>query len=178
VSCSIGSWRTPPFVVEDDARLRHRELVALAAHVLEQDREVQLAAAGDLEDALLGGVAHAQRDVRLQLAVEPVADLPAGDELAFATGERRRVDAEVHRQRRLVDLEHRQRRGPLGVGDRLADADVLDAVDEDDVARPRLVGLLPLEAFELQHWLMRALRGSLSMPAQTTTSCCGLSVPG
>jgi hypothetical protein len=91
-------------VVEDDARLRDGELVAFAAHVLEQDRQVQLAAAHDLEDAVLVGVAHLERDVRLQLAVEAVPDLPAGDELAFAAGERRVVDAEVHRQRRLVDL--------------------------------------------------------------------------
>ena len=32
-------------LVEDDARLRDRQLVALAAHVLEQDGQVQLAAA-------------------------------------------------------------------------------------------------------------------------------------
>ena len=35
--------------LDDDARPRHRELVAFAAHVLEQHAEVQLAAAEDAE---------------------------------------------------------------------------------------------------------------------------------
>ena len=48
--CSHGSQssrRRSPSV--DDLRPRDRELVALAAHVLDQDRQVQLAAPGDLE---------------------------------------------------------------------------------------------------------------------------------
>jgi hypothetical protein len=38
------------------------------------------------------GFLDAQRDVALQFAVEPLADLAAGDELAFAAGQRRGVD--------------------------------------------------------------------------------------
>nr|MBA2278796.1 GTP-binding protein [Chloroflexia bacterium] len=55
----------------DDLRARDLKLVTLAAHRLDQDREVQLAAPGDLED--LGGVGqpHAQRDIRLDLALQP-----------------------------------------------------------------------------------------------------------
>ena len=139
------------FVLEHDPRLGHRELVAFAAHVLEQDRQVQLAAARDFEHAVFVGVAHLQRDIGLQLAVEPVADLPARDELAFAAGERRVVDAEVHRQGRLVDFEHRQRQRGFDVGQRHADADAFDAVDQHDVAGAGFGGLLALEAFELQH---------------------------
>ena len=60
------------------------------------------------EHVRLVGVLDAQRDVALQLAVQALADLPAGDELAFAAGERRGVDLEIHRQRRLIDADRRQ----------------------------------------------------------------------
>ena len=40
-------------VAEDDARLADGELEALAAHRLDQDAELQLAAAGDLEGVLV-----------------------------------------------------------------------------------------------------------------------------
>ena len=41
----------------------------------------------------------------------------------------------MHRQRRLVDGDHRQRLGHVDRGDRGADAQVIDAGDEHDVAR-------------------------------------------
>ena len=81
---------------------------------------------------------HAQRHVGLQFRLQPVPQLAAGDVLALAAGQRRVVDAEVHGQRRLVDLEHRQRRGIGRVGDGHADADLLDAADQHDVAGPGL----------------------------------------
>ena len=46
---SIGSMRLAVDLLGDDARLADRQLVALAAHVLEQDAQVQQAAAGDVE---------------------------------------------------------------------------------------------------------------------------------
>ena len=137
--------------MEHHARLRDSQLVAFAAHVLEQDGQVQFAATHHFEDAVFVGVAHLECDVRLQLAVEPVADLPAGDELAFATRERRVVDAEVHGQRGLVDLQHRQRQWLFDAGQRHADADAFDAVDQHDVARAGFGRLLALESLELQH---------------------------
>ncbi len=94
---------------------------------------------------------HPQRHVALQLALQAVPDLAAGDELALAARQRRVVDAEVHRQRRLVDQQHRQRQRVLDVGQRDADADALDAVDQHDVARAGFGGLLALQALELQH---------------------------
>ena len=90
-------------LAQHDARPRHRELVALAAHVLDQDREVQLAAARDQERVGVAGLLDAQRHVGQQLLREAVAQVARGHVLAFAAGERRRVDLEVHRQRRLVD---------------------------------------------------------------------------
>src|ERR671917_584159 len=59
----------------DDLRPRDLELVPLAAHRLDQDREVQLAATGDGEDVRLAGRLDAQREIRLQLALEPLLEL-------------------------------------------------------------------------------------------------------
>jgi hypothetical protein len=48
--------------LEDDARAGHAQLVALAAHGLDEDAEVELAAAGDLE--LLGELGRGDRGRR------------------------------------------------------------------------------------------------------------------
>ena len=63
------------------------EFVAFAAHRLDQDREVQLATTGDGKDVGLLGPGDAQREVRLQLAEQALAQLTGGRKLALATGE-------------------------------------------------------------------------------------------
>src|SRR6185437_3889250 len=65
-------------------RARYGKLIAFAAHILDQDRQVQLAAAGDSHDIRLVGVLDAQGDVALQLSIQPLAQLAAGDELPLA----------------------------------------------------------------------------------------------
>ena len=180
VTSSIGSLALAVDLVEDDARLRHRELVAFAAHVLEQDRQVQLAAAHHLEDAVLVGVAApCSATLRLQLAVEPVADLPAGDELAFAAGERRVVDAEVHRQRRLVDLAASAAasgpRGSVSVTPMPMPSMPLISTMSPG---PASVACCALEALELQHLVDARLdRRAVGAAEYSATSCIGLSVP-
>ena len=91
----------------EDLRLADRELEAFAAHVLDQDGQVQFAAAGDAEHIGVGGLLDAQRDVALQFAHQAIADLTAGHELALASGERRGVDLEGHRERRFGDIDRR-----------------------------------------------------------------------
>src|SRR5712691_8691991 len=135
----------------DDARPRHRELVAFAAQVLEQDREMQLAAPANDEGVGIRGEFDAQRDVALGLALQPLAQLAAGDEFALAPGERRGVDQEIHRQRRLVHLERGERLRMLQVAERHADADFLDAVDEHDVPGLGFVHGGPFQPFELEN---------------------------
>ena len=118
----------------EHAGFAHGELVTFAAHVLDEDGEVQFAAARDAEHVGVGGFVDAQRDVALELAHQALADLAAGDELAFLAGERRGVHLEVHDERGLVDGDRRQRVGLVDVADRVADVHVLDAGDGDDVA--------------------------------------------
>ena len=46
-----------------DFRARHREFEALAAHGLDENAELQLAAAGDFHGILFVGFGNAQRDI-------------------------------------------------------------------------------------------------------------------
>ena len=69
-------------------------------------------------------------------------------------GERARVDAERDRQARLVDRRDGQRARVGGVGDRLADRDLRQPRERDDLARARLVGRDAVERLgdeELDH---------------------------
>ncbi len=68
----------------------------------------------------------------------------------FAPGHRAVVDAELHRQRRLVDLERGQRIGVVGVAQALAEADAAHPGDHHDRARPGGVDLDAVEALEAE----------------------------
>ena len=79
-----------------------------------------------------------------------------GHLVALAPGERRGVDPDRHRERRLVDRDHRQRPRVVRIGERLADRHLGDAGDGDDLAG---AGLLGLDAVErLGHVQLRHLR--------------------
>src|SRR5690606_27649618 len=127
---------------------RHRELVALAPHRLDQHRQMQLAAARDAEPIRVVGLLDAQRDVVLGFLLEPGTNLAAREVLAFASGERRLVDLEGHRDRRLVDLERRQAVRMAARADRVRDAEILDPAEHDDVAGRGRLDALALEAVE------------------------------
>ena len=63
-------------VLDDDLGTAGLELVALAAHGLDEHRELQLTTAGDLDHVGRVGVLEADRLVAELLALEPVADSP------------------------------------------------------------------------------------------------------
>ena len=65
---SYGSWTSPPTVAQDDLRAADGELVALAAHLLDEDRQLELAAAPDLERVAGLGRVDLDRDVAQDLA--------------------------------------------------------------------------------------------------------------
>ena len=112
--------------------------------------------------ALFGGL-DTQGDVRLELALEPILQVPRGQVLPLA-GQRRVVDGEEHAQGRLVDLDSRQGDRLLGVGDRVADVDGCQADDRDDVARLGLIDLDAAELVEDQHAVDRAGHGHAVRP--------------
>ena len=118
---------------------------------------MQLAPARDFKHAVFGRFPHAQGHVALQLFLQAVPDLAAGDVFALAPGQRAGVDAKVHGQRRLVNLEHGQRLRAGRVGDGGANVDVFNAVDEHDVARVGLFHLHAVQPLEGEHLVHAAL---------------------
>src|SRR6185369_2474146 len=84
-------------------------------------------------------------DVPEYLLEEPVAHLARCHLVAGAAGPRARVGAEQHGDGGLVDADGLQRRRRVLVGDRVADVDLFDAGDRDDVAR---IGPLDLDALQ------------------------------
>ena len=130
-------------LAEDDLGLADGQLVSFAPHRLDQDGKVKQAPAGDDERVAVVAGLDPQGHVRLELALEPIVQVPRGEILALA-GQRRVVDGEEHRERRLVDLDPRQGDRLIGIGDGVADVDGALADDGDDVAglgdsRPRFV---------------------------------------
>ncbi len=95
---------------------------------------MQFTAPGHQERVGVAGVVDAQRDIGQHLFREAVAQVARGHVLAVATRKRRRVDLEIHRQRRLVDHDRRQRLGRIDRSERRADREFVDAGDEHDVA--------------------------------------------
>src|SRR5205807_9388671 len=93
------------------------------------------------------GLRDAERDIALELADEPFAELSARHELALTSGERRVVHAEAHAEGRLLDADRRERPWLGGVGDGVADPSV-DACHGDDVARRRLLHPVPPQTLE------------------------------
>ena len=84
-------------------RLADRELEALAAHQLDEHRQLQLAAALHLPRVRPRGREDAERDVADELLVEALLHLARGQLVALRAGERRGVDPDRDRQARLVD---------------------------------------------------------------------------
>ena len=133
----------------DHLRLADGELVALAAHLLDQDGQRELATALDLPGVGTLGREDLDRHVADELGVEAVLHQAGGDLGVLgraAAGERGGVDADGHRDGRLVDGDQRQRDRVLHVGQRLADHDVGHAGDGDDVAGAGGLAGLALEA--------------------------------
>ena len=76
-------------LVEDHVGLADRQLVALAAHGLDQHGQVQHAAAGHGVGIAARHRPDPQGDVAFQFAEQPLAEVPGGQEPAVAAGEGR-----------------------------------------------------------------------------------------
>ena len=103
VTRSTGSWIDAVDLAGQHRRLADGELEALAPHHLDEHGELQLAPALHLPGVGPLGRQHADRHVADELGVEAALHEPGGEQLALLAGERRGVDADRHRQARLVD---------------------------------------------------------------------------
>ena len=125
----------------DDGRAGNQHLKALAPHGLDEHRHLHGAAGLHVEDAGGVRVLDLDGDVGLELPVEAVPQLAGGHELALAAHERPVIDAELHLERRRVYLAEGQGVLVLAGGDRVADVDVLEAREADDVSGGAGLGL-------------------------------------
>ena len=120
---------------------------------------MQFAAPGQQEHVGVVRFLDTQRHVHQQFLGQAIADLAAGDELAFLPAQRRGIHHQIHRQRRLVHLGHRQGFRFIHVSQRHTDADFINAVDQHDVARQRFIQQHAFDAAKPQHLVdARALR--------------------
>ena len=132
-------------VSSDDLGLADRELEAFAAHQFDKDRELELAAPLHFPGIRPLGREHADGDVPDELLLESCENHARREACAVLSRERRGVDADRHGEARLVHADHGQRAGIVRVGKRLADRDLGDAGDRDQLAGPGLLGLDAVE---------------------------------
>ncbi len=104
---------------------------------------MQLAAAGDLEGLRGIGILDAQRDIGVELSVETVADVAAGDIFAVLARQRGIIDIEGHCNGGLGNLLERDGHGILGRAEGIADVQIIDSRYGNDGSD---AGLLYLDA--------------------------------
>ena len=117
-----------------NVRGRDLQLIAFAAHSLDEDGQMHLTTAHDTEGIGGGGILHLQSDVLQQLFLQTVTDLAAGDILALTAGQRAVVDGEGHLDGGVVDLQEGQRLDMGGAAQGVADGDVGQTGESHDVA--------------------------------------------
>ena len=78
-----------------NVRGRDLQLIAFAAHGLDEDGQMHLTTAHDTEGISGGGILYLQSDVLQKLFLQTVTDLAAGDILALTAGQRAVVDQKV-----------------------------------------------------------------------------------
>ena len=107
---------------------------------------MQFATARNAECVCIRSFFNAQRHVMHQLFVQAVKDLTRGNVLTFFTAERRGVNAEEHRDGRLINRQRRQRFNILRIADGVRDVQFAQAGDRDDIASFCNVALDTLKA--------------------------------
>ncbi len=111
---------------------------------------MQLAAAEYHELVGIDGRLDAQRHVVDGLALQTLANLPAGDELAFAAQEGRGIDLEGHADGRLIDGQAGQRLDGGRIAQGVGNLRFGDAGESHDVAGAGRLHLDPRQAVESQ----------------------------
>ncbi len=112
---------------------------------------MQFATTGNAEYVGVFSVFNLERHVREQFFLQALADLARGHELAFAPRLWRSVDAEAHGQCRLIDGDRRHAFGVFTVTDRVADTQILNAGNRDDVTGGGNFSFGARQALECQH---------------------------
>ena len=112
---------------------------------------MQLTPPGHDKGVAIAGKLDPQCHVVLQLALKPIANLPARDVLTLTPSQRARVHHEFHRQGRLIDLQQGQAFGRVERADGGPDIDRVDPGHGANIPRKRFVHRDPLQPFVTQH---------------------------
>src|SRR5262249_16464526 len=104
-----------------------------APHGLDNDRQLEFTAAGDLKRVWLFGIDDAETDILFLLVKKSFSELARGHEFSLAPGPGRIVRAENHGDGGLVDAQGRNRPRSLTVGAGIGDADVVNAGHGNDI---------------------------------------------
>ena len=135
-------------ILINDFRFADRELIAFPAHGLDQDGQMQLAAAGDLEALGRVRVFDTQGNIRIQLPVQAVTQVPAGDIFSFLACQRGIVDIKGHGDGGLGNLLEGDRHRVLGRTDGITDMQVGNTGNGNDGTDAGLLDLHPVQAFK------------------------------
>ena len=125
---------------KDHLRTADAQLEPLAAHRLDEDGELELAAPLYQYAVVVLDLFHLDGDVLQRLAVQAVANLAHLHDAAFLARKRGGVLGKAHRYGRLVHHNARQRQGRVGSADGIADVDLVDPRQHRDVAGLRRLG--------------------------------------
>src|SRR5580704_5528348 len=126
----------------------YHQLKAFTTHHLDEDGELQLSAAENLEAVWAPGLFDANGDVGEQFLIQALAQVAGGDILSFPSCHGRIVDRKLHGNGRLVDHNQRQRSRILKPGDRLSNCDAGNPRDGHDVADLGHLGVGTLQSIE------------------------------
>src|SRR6185437_12574225 len=157
-------------------RLPDGELEAFATHGLDEDSQVEDAAAIDEEAVGAIRVFYFQREILFRLFQQTIAQVTRSDEFAVFPIERGIVDAEQHAHGGFVNADDRKRFGVFRIRDGIADVEIFEAYDGADIACHDLGSFLFPHAHEcVQLFDPRALdaavglreRDRLSFPDRT-----------
>ena len=132
-------------LADHDLRFPDGQLEGLTAHHLNQDRQLQFATTLHLPGIRSFRGKDSNRDIPHQLNIQPRLQQPRRETLAGAAGERGGVDANGHRDRRLVHRDQWQRFRVVWIGERLPDGDLGNTSDSDDVAGTRRLRRLSIQ---------------------------------
>ena len=150
-------------LLNDNLRLTDLQFVALAAHRLNQHREVQHTTTIDVEAIGIDALFDAQSEVLFELTIQTLLDVARGYILAVLAEEWRVVDREQHRHRRLVNSDRGQRLGVLIVANGVADLETLDTDQRADFAATDTLDLRLAQTLEYHQLLDLGLLHRLSV---------------
>ena len=123
---------------------RHLKLELLAAHRLDENRQVQFTSSGDDEHIRAGCRIDPQADVGPQFSHQPFMKIAGCAVNAVLAHERGSAHAEGHAHRGFVDVDCRQSLRVLGRSDGIADGHAVDAGNRYDVSGKGFGYLNPL----------------------------------